>query len=229
MATDGEKKNSVKEAYREGAPSYDQSVETFNLFRWMGFDLPKWRLRAIHSLSLMPGDTVVDVGCGTGLNFPLIMEQIGPGGSIIGVDLSESMLEEAERRVKVEGWDNVDLICEDAATLVFPESVQAVLSTFVMILVPKCDRVVNNAIQALEPGGRMAILDMAWPKKMPLWWRHVLFFLKSYGVDKSILVSKPWIKVQMTMAEKLEGYTQEDYWYGFFYLATGEKGDSGNA
>lgn len=53
------------------------------------------RRRAVELLRLAPGATVVDIACGTGLNFPLIEERIGPAGALIGVDLTAAMLRRA--------------------------------------------------------------------------------------------------------------------------------------
>jgi demethylmenaquinone methyltransferase/2-methoxy-6-polyprenyl-1,4-benzoquinol methylase len=50
------------------------------------------RKRAVRALNLQRGDTVVDIGCGTGLNFPLLQGAIGPEGTIVGVDLTDAML-----------------------------------------------------------------------------------------------------------------------------------------
>lgn len=68
-------------------------------------------------LALPPGATVVDVGCGTGLNFASTLAAIGPAGRIIGIDASSGMLAAALRRVQVAGWDNVTLVAGDARAL----------------------------------------------------------------------------------------------------------------
>ena len=77
--------NEVQQAYSKTAAGYDSSVKTFTLFSRLGFNIPAWRAEAVHRLALQPGAAVVDIGCGTGLNFPLLQEAIGPAGKIIGV------------------------------------------------------------------------------------------------------------------------------------------------
>ena len=208
-------------AYGRDASSYDRHVKGFDLFARMGFDLSGWRRQAVAELCLEPGDTVVDVGCGTGLNFPLLQEAVAPEGSIIGVDLNQAMLEQARERAAVNGWENVELICADAARFEFPPKVAGVLSTYTLILIPDCGRVVARACEALEPGGRLSILDMAWPQHCPLWWRHVLFFLRSYGVTADILRRRPWHDVQQSMIDRLAGFSRRRFWFGFFNLASG--------
>lgn len=211
----------VGDAYRRRAPRYDLTVRLFDLFAWLGFDISGWRRQAVAALGLKQGDTVVDVGCGTGLNFPFLYHAVGPEGQIIGVDLSAEMLAQARQRAAANGWANVQLECADAGRFEFPPGVNAVLSTYALILIPDCGRVVANACRALAPGGRLVVLDMAWPRYCPLWWRHVLFFLRSYGVTGEVLRRRPWETVQQAMAERLQGIERRRFWFGFFYLISG--------
>ena len=81
--------------YRRQAKGYDQSGI-------QGLDT--WRREAVSRLALQHGDLVVDIGCGTGLNFALLQEAIGETGRIIGVDLTDAMLEQARQRVAAHGW-----------------------------------------------------------------------------------------------------------------------------
>src|SRR5215467_13151484 len=76
--------------YQKQAKGYDQSGI-------LGLDA--FRREAVQRLELKRGDLVVDIGCGTGLNFALLQEAIGETGRIIGVDLTDAMLEQARRRV----------------------------------------------------------------------------------------------------------------------------------
>ncbi len=217
----------VGRIYRKGAQRYDSAVHLFDLFRPFGFDIPAWREEAVRALDLKRGDTVVDVGCGTGLNFPLLQEAIGPEGRIVGVDLSAAMLDQARGRVAEKGWQNVELICGDAAQFVFPPGVDGVLSTFALILVPECGQVVRNACQALGPGRRLVVLDMAWPASWPPWFRHMLFFLRSYGVTDEVLRRRPWETIWRTMQQNLVDTTRKSLFMGGFYLAAGTRATNG--
>jgi len=84
------------ETYRKKAKHYDI---TSRLYPVPGYPQRAQRLRAVHTLGLRPGDTVVDMACGTGLNFPLLEKVVGPGGRIVGVDLTDAMLAQAQHRL----------------------------------------------------------------------------------------------------------------------------------
>jgi ubiquinone/menaquinone biosynthesis C-methylase UbiE len=221
VSTRSKSDDEVGRTYRRGARRYESAVRLFDLFRPFGFDIPAWREEAVRALDLKPGDTVVDVGCGTGLNFPLLQEAIGPEGRIIGVDLSAAMLDQARGRVAGSGWHNVELVCGDAAQFVFPPGADGVLSTFALILIPECGQVVHNACQAMGPGRSLVVLDMAWPASWPRWFRHVLFFLRSYGVTDEVLQRRPWEIIWKTMQQNLVDTARKSFFMGGFYLAAG--------
>ena len=94
------------------------------------------RRKVVSALHLQPGQSVLDVGCGTGRNFPYIMERIGPDGHLIGLDYTPAMLHEAQRLVRCRGWNNVALIRGDAAELSLQHEVDAALSTLAMSVIP---------------------------------------------------------------------------------------------
>jgi len=95
-----------------------------------------YRSLAIKKLSLQRGDCVIELGCGTGLNFPFLMEQIRPEGRLIGVDLTPGMLAIARVRVERSGWKNVELIQSDIAAYDFPEGANGVLATGLFGYIP---------------------------------------------------------------------------------------------
>src|ERR1700727_1969698 len=121
------------EIYRKKAKHYDV---TSRLYPAPGYPQRAQRLRAVQALGLRPGDSVIDIACGTGLNFPLIQEVIGPGGRIVGVDLTDAMLACAQDRIATNGWSNVSLVQADAAGFAFPAGGNALLSTYAMPQVP---------------------------------------------------------------------------------------------
>jgi len=221
MTNSSNGRKDVVEKYQQRAPRYNLAVRLFDAFAWFGFNISGWRRQAISALNLKPGDTVVDIGCGTGLNFPLLHQAVTSNGKIIAVDLSDAMLEQARQAIVANKWANVQLVCADAAQFEFPSKVDAVVSAYTLTLVPDCGRVISNASASLTPGGHLVVLDMAWPKYCPLWWRHVLFFLRSYGVTADVLRHRPWEIVQRSMKEQFQDFSQRQFWFGFFYLACG--------
>jgi len=220
---DKEHQNHVIQSYRKRSTRYDFTVGIFNWFSSFGFDIPAWRRAAVQALGLKPGDTVVDIGCGTGLNFPLLQDIVGPEGKIIGIDLSDAMLEKAEQLINENGWQNVELVCSDAAQYAYPQHVDGILSTFALILVPECGRVIANGCQALHQCGRFSVLDMCWPEEWSILWRHVFFWLRPYGVTKETLERRPWKTVWESMNANLANYTQNRFWFGMMYRASGQR------
>src|SRR5689334_7008047 len=109
--------------YRQRAKSYDTSGIS---------GLEPWRKEAVRTLGLTRGDRVVDIGCGTGLNFGSLQEAVGPEGRIIGVDLTDAMLDQARQRVTEHGWTNVELVQSDAAQYAFPDHVDGIISVFAL-------------------------------------------------------------------------------------------------
>src|SRR5258707_1401238 len=105
------------ETYRKKAKHYDI---TSRFYPVPGYPQRAQRLRAVEALGLRPGDSVVEIACGTGLNFSLIDQVIGPGGRLVGVDLTDAMLAQAEHRIETDGWTNISLVQADAAGSDFP-------------------------------------------------------------------------------------------------------------
>lgn len=121
------------------------------------------RRRAVELLQLAPGDTVLDIGCGTGLSLPALRAAVGPSGTVVGVDLSAQMLKQARRRVHREGWKNVELVQADAtrlseATLPVPAATAALFALSLSTM-PDPHAVLAATAAALPEGARLAVLD----------------------------------------------------------------------
>ncbi len=152
------------ETYRKKAKHYDL---TSRLYPVPGYPQRGQRLRAVQALGLRAGDSVIDIACGTGLNFRLLEEVIGPDGRIVGVDLTDAMLAQAQDRIAANGWSNVSLVQADAAEFDFPAGVDAILSTYALSQVPECAAVIAHGAAALSAGGRWAVLDLKVPGNTP--------------------------------------------------------------
>ncbi len=207
----------VRRLYRKRAKHYDLSA---NLYYLTGFREFAYRKQAIEMLKLKPGDTVVEIGCGTGLNFAYLQEKVGPTGKIIGVDLTGEMLERAHARCQVNGWRNVKLVEQDASTFLFPRNIDGVISTFALTLVPEYHTVISNAATALQPGKRMVLLDL----QLPDWPRPLvklgILLTSGFGVNEEIAKRHPW----ESMATVFGNMEKTDVYFGAVYFAMSERG-----
>jgi arsenite methyltransferase len=121
------------------------------------------RRRAIvrEALAAAPGERVLDVGCGPGYYCAELLEQVGPGGSVVGIDGSAAMLALAERRCA--GHENVAFHEGDATSLpVGDGDFDAAISVQVQEYVPDVDAGLAELHRALRPGGRALVFDVDW-------------------------------------------------------------------
>jgi demethylmenaquinone methyltransferase/2-methoxy-6-polyprenyl-1,4-benzoquinol methylase len=209
-------KKSIALLYRRRAKLYDISANAYYL---LGFREFAYRKIGVKALNLKKGDTVVEIGCGTGLNFSLLRKQVGPKGNIIGVDLTPEMIEEADKRIRRNGWQNVKLVQSDAAVYSFPEHIGGILSTFAITLVPEYDRVIQKGAAALSPNARFVIVDFKKPGRWPMWMIKLFVILtRPFGVSLDIADRHPWESVarHMTLVEFRELY------FGALYLCVGK-------
>lgn len=212
-------KSEIRATYRKRSAHYDF---TANLYYLIGFREWTYRRYAVDALGLQPGDTVVEIGCGTGLNFGLLQDAVGTEGRIIGVDLTDTMLDKARQRVQDNGWTNVDLLLSDAAAFHFPEQVGGILSTFALTLVPEYDQVIQNGSRALAAGKRWVILDFKLPSNLFAHLAPVMAFLtRPFAVRMEMAERHPWESIE----RHLHNVQLTDLYGGFAYIAIGERGD----
>jgi demethylmenaquinone methyltransferase/2-methoxy-6-polyprenyl-1,4-benzoquinol methylase len=210
-------KNETRDLYRRRAAGYDLAVWIYRLF---GFRIRHYRRVTVASLALKPGDTVVEIGCGTGLNFRYLQEAVGGEGKVIGVDLTDAMLEIARERIHREGWTDIDLVQSDAAQYEFPQGVSGIFSTLAITLIPEYDAVIQNGAQALRSGGRFAVFDMKQPSNWPDWLVRLTAWLNSpFGVSLEIADRHPWESIHQHLTE----VRFEEYYFGALYLSVGER------
>ena len=193
--------------------------------RWAGiYDLRvrlflRWRSTALDTLRLRPGDTVLDLACGTGLNFALMTERIDPTGRIVGVDLTRAMLRRAQTKLVSRGWRHVALLEGDAANLpLASDSCDAVFCSYGMVIIPAYRGALLEAVRVLKPGGRLALLE---PQRgSSLWARAatplVAFAGRFGGVD---LDRRPWRELPYL----LEDVSRREYAGGIICVSAGTK------
>jgi len=171
------------ELYRKMAPRYDRGGA-----RW---PFPELRRRAVALLKLKQGESVLDVGCGTGLAISLLEEAVGPEGLIIGIDQSPEMLERARKLIKADGWENVTLIESPVEEAAIPSEVDAALFALSHDII-RSPKAVQNVVQHVKPGGRISVVGMTWNP----WWAlpfNIVFGLRlRRGATTYEGLGRPW-------------------------------------
>jgi demethylmenaquinone methyltransferase/2-methoxy-6-polyprenyl-1,4-benzoquinol methylase len=205
----------VEAAYQRHAKNYDLAVKVYGL---LGLHIEKYRLHALALLQLKRGDCVLDLGCGRGLSFPLLMKSIGTEGHLIGVDCSSEMLACAQERVNRENWKNVQLVHADIATYDFPAGVNGVLAIGVFGYVIERERVIEKISKTLVPGGRLVILDGKRSDRWPVWlFKLFVWYSSLFGVTEDYFDSRTWESV----GRFFENPTFEEGYGGLMYLSSG--------
>jgi demethylmenaquinone methyltransferase/2-methoxy-6-polyprenyl-1,4-benzoquinol methylase len=177
------------------------------------------RRRAAERLNLKPGDSVLEIGCGTGRNFPYLQEQVGPNGVIYGVDLSSGMLRRAQQLCARNGWRNVELTQADAAEYTAPEPLDGILFGLSYNTMPHHLKVLENAWKQLRPGGRLVILDA----KVPAGRAGAVILPFTVWLMKHTLLGNPFIKPWNDLAAIADDFEMEELLFGSYYVCHGTK------
>jgi len=202
----------IKLKYRRNARLYDLLVRPLPLFE-------RLRQKAVARLGLRPGETVVDLGCGTGLSFKLLERGVGPQGRIIGVEITPEMLAKAREKVARHGWPNVTLIEANAEEVdLRPGSVNAVLCCLTNDIMHS-KAAVRGAVRALRPGGRFVATGVKLAGG--LHGRLLNPITRAYSVTAITvpITPAPWANLE-GLLEPLD--VTEDVW-GTAYIAHGLK------
>ena len=135
--------------YDAAADAYDDPANSF----WERFGRG-----TIERLPLGPGDHVLDVCCGSGASALPAAEKVGLGGSVIGVDLSERLLELARAKAAKRGITNIEFRTGDMLDLGFPDrSFDTVVCVFGLLFVPDMVAAARELWRRVRPGGRLAV------------------------------------------------------------------------
>lgn len=213
-------KNRVLEAYRKYAENYDLAVKLYSL---LGLKIGKYRRMTVNALNLSKGDTVVELGCGTGLNFPLILDVIGEDGKLIGVDLTDKMLDQARKRVTQNQWKNVELIQCDFSEYEFPSNLDGIFSTGALQYSLQYDQIIKRGRDALKSGKNFVVFDLKMSQGPSRIFAPILInFIKPFGggEENEYLKRHAWKSIE----KYFQKTTFTEGWGGFVYISAGTKG-----
>lgn len=196
------------------------------------------RRRAVEALDLEVGDTVVDLGTGTGGNLRYLREAVGAEGTVIGVDVSEGMLSKAAERVAAAGWTNVTLVRGDIRDPPLAGPVDGVLSAFVVVMYADPEALIG-AWSGLLDGGRMAHL-YAGPsdrRSAPVVNQLLNGYLRAFeegwgtevgGPNPLEVLAERGDRVRTAMGEVATGVHHESHTLGLVRLSVGRSGPPAN-
>jgi ubiquinone/menaquinone biosynthesis C-methylase UbiE len=159
----GPDRSAALDQYRRRASVYDLELLLFEPVRRQALD---W-------LAPRPGDTVIDVGCGTGLSFAGLHRAVGTRGRIIGIEQSPEMINKARQRVQDQGWRNVTLLNAPAEDADIPGRADAVLLHFTHDVLQN-ETALANVLAHLKPGATVVASGLKWA---PAWALPVNLFV----------------------------------------------------
>lgn len=164
-------------------------VQQYYRFHSRIYDATRWmflfnRKSAIKACELSLGDSVLEIGCGTGLNLHYLEQKVGERGRIVGVDFSSEMLNKAQRKVQRWNWKNIELVQANAESFTLDQPVDAVLFSYSLTMIPNWRAAVDHSMKNLKSGGRLVVLDFAKFNLLPSVFGKVLtWHLKRNHVD----------------------------------------------
>jgi arsenite methyltransferase len=118
--------------------------------------------------SIQPGTVILDIGCGAGFDLSVAARLTGPEGRVVGVDLTEALVERARANLRKAGIANAEVRQVESEALPFADdSFHAAISNGVINLSPDKDRLFQEIYRVLRPGGRLGFADIVLEKELP--------------------------------------------------------------
>lgn len=172
---DNDVRDQVKQRYAQAIADIGQNVKIAAYYPEQLQDLPEGIENASFGCAnptaltdLLPGDTVLDLGSGAGLDVLLSARRVGPAGKAYGLDMTEEMLSEAKANQAKSGVTNAEFILGHIESIPLGDkTVDVVISNCVINLSPDKDEVLKEAFRVLKPGGRFAVADIVTTKSLP--------------------------------------------------------------
>ena len=198
---------------------YDRLAPIYPLFEIL-FALP-WgiRARAVRRLGLRPGDRVLEVGCGTGRNFPYLVPAVGRTGHVYGVGLSPGMLERAKKQCVRNKWENVTLLLRDAVEYSLPETVNGALFSLCYCVIPQNRKALRRAWDWLREGGSLVVMD---GKPAPGWPGKILTPMARW-LSLATVLGNPYTQPWEDLRELAGQVEMEEIWAGTYFVCRAMK------
>jgi ubiquinone/menaquinone biosynthesis C-methylase UbiE len=204
---------------------YDRVAKFIPLFEHLFFLPRNLRRRAVADLGLNRGDSVLEIGCGTGRNFPYLHDAVGPAGNVYGVDISPGMLRKAQSLRDASHWNNIELSECDAADYTAPAPLDGVLFSLSYNTMPHHRTVLRRAWQQLRPGGCLVIMDAKLPPG--LGGRLLLPF--SLWLMKHTMLGNPLIQPWKELAAITDRFDMSERLFASYYICRAIKPDDATA
>ncbi len=179
------------------------------------------RKRAVQKMELHRGETVLEIACGSGRNFPYLIEAVGKEGFILGFDYSQEMLNAAGQLCKRNGWENVRLVQGDAARLDIREKkFDGALSVLGISAIPDWEKALKRCHNVLVQGGKLVVCDA----------RLFTDFLRIFNPLIKAIYSlfaawDPSKDIPKKMKEIFGNVAVENFNFGTFFIAVAVKKD----
>jgi ubiquinone/menaquinone biosynthesis C-methylase UbiE len=195
--------------YRHRAGTYDLELALFEPIR----------RRAVEALAPRRGDTVFDVGCGTGLSFDLLHERVGMTGHIVGIEQSPEMIERARERVARDGHRNVTLLCAPVEQARVPRArrrADAALFHFTHDILRRAEAL-DHLLSHLKPGATVVASGLQWAPP----WAAAVNLLVWGAALRSVSSLNGLARPYSLLAERIDDLRVTDLLGGGVFLATG--------
>jgi demethylmenaquinone methyltransferase/2-methoxy-6-polyprenyl-1,4-benzoquinol methylase len=189
------------------------------MLSFVGYNL-RFRKKAIEKLNINRGSIVLDLACGTGLNFQFIENKIGQQGKIIAIDFSLEMLKKAEEKIRKYGWKNIELLKRNASDFELKDEVDAILCTWSMVSISNYEKALKTSTTFLRKNGRFVVLDF----KLKSGIKGRIFnpiYKLIFKITNQDITREPWKKMQ----SYLRNVKKEEFsgLLGSHYIAVGVK------
>jgi SAM-dependent methyltransferase len=199
----GPERQAALEQYRLRAATYDLELAVFEPLRRL----------AIARLGLQPGETVLDVGCGTGLSLAPLLQAVGAHGQVVGIEQSPEMIAQARQRLAKSGHRNVALLCAPAEEAPITRLADAALFHFTHDILRRPEAL-DHVLRHLKPGARVVACGLQWA---PAWALPVNLFVcgaawRSMSSWQGL--AKPW----ELLAARVELLEVQPQWLGAVFL-----------